>query len=123
MSFKWVQAPSQAWDMRLYVKVIGGNTIAPIFERYAGLMDAYAKANAPWTDRTKRARSGLSFKVVKKMDGSIAVIGTHKMYYGKYLEDKNRANPEIVGSGKYAIILPTIEHFQRELWEAVSAAI
>jgi len=85
-----------------------------------------ARLNAPWTDRTGNARTGLFYAVDGfgmgsvtgdasegargKMTDSVTISGddehlviavSHTVFYGKFLELKN--------GGNYAIILSTIE--------------
>lgn len=66
----------------------------------------YAKANAPWEDRTGDARSGLSSEALIT-DDSMGISLFHTMDYGIWLE--------IRWGGLYAIILPTIEALGPEL--------
>lgn len=70
---------------------------------YDGAMEAHAKVNAPWTDRTTNARNGLRFVHVAVGKGKHWILGTHSVEYGVYLEVSNDA--------KYAIILPTIRAY------------
>ena len=80
-----------------------------------GTLEAEAKRNAPWTDRTSNARQGLQGGAA--FDGSdIVIYITHTMEYGIYLELANAA--------KYAILMPTIdknlEHIRKvvtDYWE------
>lgn len=62
-------------------------------------MTAYAKKNAPWTDRTGNARAGLH---TAHSIGSnyFELVVAHSVPYGIWLE--------VRWSGKYAIIGPTI---------------
>ncbi len=70
-------------------------------ERATGDAEAYAKTNAPWTDRTGNARNSIqaSGPVMKgrTIVGAVAI----GMFYGKYLELSN--------GGKYRIIKPAVE--------------
>jgi len=68
--------------------------------RGAEEMQAYAQANAPWSDITGNARSGLEATVSREgMD--IVIDLHHSVDYGIWLET--------IQDGEYAIILPTIE--------------
>lgn len=61
-----------------------------------------ARRNAPWTDRTGNARNGLFAQYNGDLTGDRHVIRLyHTMPYGIWLE--------IRWSGKYAIIVPTIQ--------------
>lgn len=70
-------------------------------EYYAPLVEAYAKQNAPWTDRSGNARQGLAGLIEDLSETSVALYLKHGMNYGIWLELKNQ--------GRYAIILPTLE--------------
>lgn len=91
-------------------------------------MEAYAKANAPWTDRTAHARQGLFYAVDSDLGGEVsgsanlggqeseavsaakdvvALYLSHSMTYGKWLE--------LAHAGKYAIIMKTMEAHYNEL--------
>lgn len=64
---------------------------------------AYARLNAPWTDRTSNARNGLF--AVTELDvrkGAYRLIIAHGVPYGIWLE--------VRFAGRYAIIRPTIDH-------------
>lgn len=62
-------------------------------------MEAYAKQNRPWTDRTGRARQSLKGSAYRVNKGYRLEIA-HGVSYGIYLEYKyNR---------KYAILWPTV---------------
>ncbi len=62
----------------------------------------YAKANAPWEDRTGDARAGLNVDL--QTDGESIVMSLfHTVDYGLWLE--------VIESGKFAIIMPTLQDF------------
>lgn len=61
------------------------------------------RQNAPWTDRTGNARSGL-FSIAEQAAKDVVIIyfsHGHTIEYGIYLELSN--------AGRYAIIAPTME--------------
>lgn len=60
----------------------------------------YMKSNAPWQDQTGEARAGLDAEVYQD-DHEMGVILFHTVDYGIWLE--------IRWSGRYAIIIPTVE--------------
>lgn len=62
----------------------------------------YAKQNAPWQDRTGDARAGLDVAVQSDGDNIIMQL-FHTVDYGLWLE--------VIQSGQFAIILPTLENF------------
>lgn len=66
-------------------------------------IEAWAKDNAPWEDRTGDAREGLHAVVMQNKRDEVSIVLAHEVEYGPYLEN--------VGGGMYAIILPTMEHF------------
>jgi hypothetical protein len=74
--------------------------VGAVMERQGDLATAHMKINAPWTDRTGNARSGLGAKVFKQ--GSRWVMNLFgRANYQIWLEVKQ--------DGKYAIITPTIQ--------------
>ena len=63
-------------------------------------MEAHAKGNKPWVDRTGRAKQSLNSSW--KWVGDVARVElSHGVYYGIYLE--------LCNEKKYAIIKPTID--------------
>lgn len=74
-------------------------------ERLATEMEEYAKENAPWTDRTTDAREGLQAQAIHddSRQSSTVWLG-HGVEYGLWLE--------LLNGGEFAIVLPTIEHYQ-----------
>lgn len=70
---------------------------------------AYARQNAPWTDRTANARNGLFVTVAR--DGATGYVMTlgHGVPYGIWLE--------VRFSGRFAIIRPTIAHEAPEVFD------
>ena len=69
-----------------------GNTVAKDFE-------SYAKANRPWTDRTGRARQGLTGYCIVRANG-VRICIAHTVDYGLFLEYAREK--------KYAILEPTV---------------
>lgn len=65
-------------------------------------MQEYAKANAPWEDRTTDAREGLKTVVVVSGDSYSVFLG-YSVPYGIYLETAN--------GGVFAVVRPTVEYF------------
>lgn len=71
-----------------------------------------AQANAPWTDRTGDARAGLTCEVDK--DGEDVILELfHTVDYGQWLET--------IQSGRFAIIMPTLEEYSDRIFQAVNA--
>lgn len=63
-------------------------------------MEAYAKSNRPWTDRSSSARNRLTGQS-QNMGTSIRCSISHGVNYGIYLEMCNE--------GRYRILKPTID--------------
>lgn len=97
-------------------------------------MEAYAKANAPWADRTANARQGLFYAVDSETGGEVSgsanlggqeseAIGaakdvvalylSHSMSYGKWLE--------LCNAGKYSIVMRTMEAHYGELMQILKS--
>lgn len=69
-------------------------------ENGAQKMEAYAKANRPWKDRTGDARRRLKGSW-KKVQNGYEIKISHGVSYGVWLEFKNER--------RYAILKPTVE--------------
>lgn len=83
-------------DRRLERAIFG------VAKYWDGRVESHMKHNAPWKDRTTNARNGLSAKAIKEGAGRFAILLSHAVNYGIYLErgtSKMAARP---------IILPTI---------------
>jgi len=92
-------------------------TIENIVENGTGIaaeMQDYAKKNAPWTDRTGRARRSLSGFCEERYDGVyIGVLGG--MPYSPDLE---------LSYGKrYAILVPTVNEYAPLMIDRIRAAV
>lgn len=59
------------------------------------------RSNAPWTDRTGNARSGLYAEAERFAKHVVVIHLSHGVDYGIWLEIKN--------GGRYAIVAPTLE--------------
>lgn len=75
------------------------------------------KTQAPWTDRTTNARSGLSATPDHEGSGAIGftkhtITFAHAMDYGIWLE--------IANGGKYQIIMPTVLEVGKEIMNALN---
>ncbi len=68
---------------------------------WAPVLEAYAKENAPWTDRTGNARQALHSFVRELSSDTVALYLSHGMSYGVFLE--------LRWAGRYAVILPTLQ--------------
>lgn len=95
---------SIVWEGELWGKIDG---LAPAFHAamlatlryYEPRIENYARQNAPWTDQTANARNGLIARSGSTGSQYFLVLA-HRVPYGIYLETR--------WSGKYAIIMPTI---------------
>lgn len=80
--------------------------MAAFTHHWSGQVEAYARTNAPWQDQTSNARNGLT--AVPEVEPSrYSIVLFHRMPYGIWLE--------VRWSGRYAIILPTIQVMGREV--------
>lgn len=68
---------------------------------FAPVVEAEAKSNASWQDRTGNARQGLTGFVEDVSETVVELYLAHRVTYGIPLELRN--------SARYAIILPTLE--------------
>ncbi len=97
----WVKPPSdlakaiEQYGDRVYVAV------RAVADFIAQKMQGEARQNAPWTDRTGNARSGLFALTEEAAAHLVAIYLAHTMEYGAHLE--------LANAGRYAIIMPTIE--------------
>lgn len=66
---------------------------------------SYMQANAPWTDRTKAARDGLSSNARITARGNATLTAFHTVPYGGFLETGT------VHNAPYPIIKPALEAF------------
>ena len=71
----------------------------------------YMKQNAPWTDRTGAARSGL-FTIPEHAPGRHTIIFAHSVPYGIWLEVKN--------SGRYEIIMPSVRKIGHDVMASLN---
>jgi hypothetical protein len=107
----WKPGPSYLADQ--LEKVYHSRVIAAVASLvvfFSAKVEAYAKANAPWTDRTGNARQSL-FAVTDLAEDTITLYLSHGMDYGKWLE--------LCNQGKYAIILPALQAHYHEFMQAV----
>lgn len=103
MGFRWIVAPTDVFPQmaQKYTQAIfqSGRRIA---HEQAAEMQAYARSNAPWQDRTGAARAGLTATVEET--GPIGtIVLSHGVDYGIWLE--------VANGGRFAIIAPTIDVF------------
>ena len=86
------------------------DTIEHNVSRLAERIEAYAKTNAPWTDRTGDARSGLKTTEDSNRETGKYVINLgYSVDYGFYLENSN--------GGQFAIVRPAMQRFAHQMSE------
>lgn len=103
--FEWIEPPD---GMQAAIKQYGQRAVAAAFavaQNNAAAAQNDMRKNAPWTDRTGNARSGL-FSVAN-MEGEDKIVITfshgHTIDYGTHLE--------LGHGGKFAIIAPTLQRY------------
>lgn len=77
--------------------------IMTLLNTEASKMLGEAKRNAPWTDRTGKARQSLGTNVKKEGMTKYVISLSHGVDYGLWLE--------LCRDKRYAIILPTLESY------------
>jgi hypothetical protein len=112
-AFTWTIAPDQQLIPNL--KGYGDKVwaaIGQLADLFSARMEAYAKQNAPWTDRTGAARAGLRGFTVKAA-ASVVLYLVHSVSYGVFLElGTRRMSPR-------PIIMPTLEQNYAPLMSAL----
>ena len=78
---------------------------------FAAKIEAYAKARAPWTDRTGNARQGLTARSFRTAT-AVTIVLFHAVEYGIFLEVKD--------AGRLAAILPSLEQHYQPFMRAVA---
>ena len=79
------------------------STLARTMGFYRPKVEASARLNAPWTDRTTNARNGLVATYAREGADTHSIILAHRVSYGIFLE--------VRFAGKFAIIMPTINEY------------
>lgn len=77
--------------------------VEQVLKYHGAGLSAYAKSNAPWTDRTGNARQGLGTRVGTLAPDVYYLALFHRVPYGIWLE--------VRWGGEYAIIMPAIYVF------------
>ncbi len=107
----WKKTPRQAWSpgAKRYVATLQ-KAVFNLLQSYTAIIEAKAKQDAEWTDRTGHARQTLSAGV-DEMPMAVRLYLKHGVDYGKWLE--------VANGGKYAIIAPTLHHYEHEIFLSV----
>lgn len=98
----WFEGPE--WD----------EVTAEVFRDFAPEIEATAKSNAPWEDRTGDARAGLRASV-ENQDGLVVLSLSHSVSYGRWLET--------IQNGRFAILIPTLEEYHRQVAAEVARRV
>ncbi len=105
----WIKPPGQLANA---VKEYGDAVMVAVFavaQTIASQAQNDMRTNAPWTDRTGNARSGL-FSMAEQAANDVITIyfsHGHTVEYGKFLE--------LSRGGTYAIIMPTMRKILPDL--------
>jgi gentisate 1,2-dioxygenase len=100
----WVEPPEK---LAQAIEDYGERVVAAVqavAEFVGGEMQNQARVNAPWTDRTGNARSGLFSVAARETAKALVTIYLshgHTVDYGKFLE--------LAHGQRYAIVMPTIQ--------------
>jgi len=68
---------------------------------FAPVLETYARKNAPWTDRTSNARTGLHTWVEELSKDIVVLYLSHSVYYGIFLETR--------AAGRWSAVWPAIQ--------------
>lgn len=85
--------------------------VTAAFEYQAPKSAARMKTEAPWTDQTGNARSGL-FTATRHEGTHHSMVLAHGMSYGIYLERNH--------SGRYAIVIPELNRAGQDIMRALA---
>lgn len=111
LALKWDASQLTGNIRTLPVKVDRALTAVMRYE--APRAETYMKNNAPWTDQTGNARSGLFAKAFIEPRKVYGIDLGHSVPYGIWLE--------VRFSGRYAIIGPTVAHQGPEVMATVAS--
>lgn len=87
-------------------------------QNIANNMEAWAKANAPWTDQTGHARNFIKQNVKWVNTDTLMISLSHNVDYGIYLE--------LCNEGKYAILEKAIAEFAPQFvdsWKEIISSL
>lgn len=114
MTIRWRNTQQVSDNMTDYGRRVHQVTLA-VAQYFAGVLEADAKANAPWTDRTGNARQGLRAFAEEFSADVVKLYLTTQMTYGVFLETR--------WAGRFGIIWDTIvanlPHIKEMLDEAL----
>lgn len=104
MAFAWTVTPGQAFgELAQHVKQVSMLSGVRAVERRAPEAEQWMKSNAPWTDRTGRARAGLHVEVKDSPGVLTEMIFSHDpdLDYTVWLE--------IANGGRFGIISQAVD--------------
>lgn len=87
---------------------------ASVFSDFESNIESSAKANATWEDQTGAARAGLTARSGES-EGIVTMTLAHTVAHGVWLET--------IQSGRFAIILSTLEAYEAELMAEVARKV
>lgn len=112
VEFRWEVTPEQAWGPGSdnYVHTIE-DAIYRIARQRAPQIVQWMKTNAPWTDRTGRARATLHAEVEMLAAGAMISL-LHGVPYGEFLE--------LAHGSRFAILGPALDYWGPKIWEDIN---
>jgi hypothetical protein len=116
VSVQWTVTPERAFGdlTQAYIAAIRRGVRA-IAQRRAPEIEAWMKAQAPWTDRSSNARQTLSAEVEDIALDMVAILMQGGVEYFVFLE--------LANGGRYAIIAPAIDQWGPIIWQDVQAML
>lgn len=111
MSLTWDTPPDEMLVQNIEVYHVQLDAeLLELARSFAVQIESWMKANAPWTDRTTNARTGL-YADVEQLVHRVVISFDHTMSYGVFLEFAN--------AGRFAIIGPALDVWTPRVFEAV----
>lgn len=111
MGIKWERSPEVLIEGMANYEQRATAAALKLLDLFAPMVESYAKANKPWTDRTGNARQTL-FSVTDVAHDVVKLYLSHGMEYGKWLE--------LCNSGRYAIVMPTLQAHYGQIMAALN---
>lgn len=112
MGFQWQEPPGQVFEQGTaeYASALHRYVLA-VAHRWVPEIENWMKKNAPWTDRTGNARQALFSDVMDITNSAVIILLGHGVEYGIFLE--------LANAGRYAIVMPALDHFLPRIWADV----
>jgi len=80
-------------------------------QHWGAVLEAYAKSQAPWTDRSGNLRQALWGRAFLIQNGdAVMIVLSHGLDYGIFLETRN--------ASRYAIVRPALEVHYGQVWDS-----